>query len=87
MAILVMPQGKVFRHLPFLRNAQLVSDRRDGTWIYYSLSPAYTVLERFLHAYLHEREDLTQIDKDRARLTGLEDQGKVCVPQSALQDI
>ena len=32
--ILEMPQGKISRHLAVLRRADLVADRRDGTWIY-----------------------------------------------------
>lgn len=35
--ILQMPQSKVSRHLMVLRHAGLVSWRREGTWIHYSL--------------------------------------------------
>ena len=31
-------QSKVSRHLATLRNAGLVSDRREGLWMYYSLA-------------------------------------------------
>lgn len=37
-AILQMPQSKVSRHLMVLRYAGLVSWRREGVWIHYSLS-------------------------------------------------
>ena len=33
-----MPQPKVSRHLSVLRDAALLSMRRDGTWIYYRLN-------------------------------------------------
>ena len=33
-------QPKVSRHLAHLREAGLVSDRRDGLWIHYRLNPA-----------------------------------------------
>lgn len=33
-------QPKVSRHLAYLRNAGIVSTRRDGKWVYYSISPA-----------------------------------------------
>lgn len=32
-------QPKISRHLAYLRNAGLVSTRRDGKWIYYGLEP------------------------------------------------
>ncbi len=32
-------QPKVSRHLAYLRNAGLVSTRRDGKWIFYSITP------------------------------------------------
>lgn len=36
-AILQMPQSKISRHLMVLRHAGLVSGRREGVWIHYSL--------------------------------------------------
>ena len=36
--ILQMPQSKVSRHLMVLRHAGLVSWRREGTWMHYSLA-------------------------------------------------
>ena len=33
-------QPKISRHLAQLRNAQVLSDRRQGQWIFYQLSPA-----------------------------------------------
>lgn len=38
MSILDLPQSTVSRHLAYLRNAGLVSDRRQGVWMYYHLS-------------------------------------------------
>ena len=32
-------QSKASRHLRYLLNAGLVSDRRDGVWVHYRLSP------------------------------------------------
>ena len=32
-------QPKISRHLAYLRNAGLVSTRRDGKWIYYAIEP------------------------------------------------
>lgn len=38
MAILNLPQSTASRHLAILKNAGLVVDRRDGTWVHYSLA-------------------------------------------------
>ena len=37
---LALPQPKVSHHLAGLRKAGLVTDRKEGLWIYYSLNPA-----------------------------------------------
>lgn len=47
---LELPQPKISRHLAVMREASLIVMRRDGTWIYYRLSPdlplwAYRILE------------------------------------------
>ena len=34
-----LPQPKVSHHLGTLRRAELVSDRKEGLWIYYQLNP------------------------------------------------
>jgi len=36
---LALPQPKVSHHLAALRKTGLVSDRREGLWIYYRLNP------------------------------------------------
>ena len=38
-AALNFPQPKISRHLAMLRSSGLLSDRRDGKWIHYRLSP------------------------------------------------
>jgi ArsR family transcriptional regulator len=46
-------QPKISRHLAYLRNAGLVSTRRDGKWIYYGIeSPADNAVARVLDATL-----------------------------------
>ncbi len=37
MEVLQLTQSKVSRHMAYLKNAGLVTDRREGVWIYYSL--------------------------------------------------
>jgi ArsR family transcriptional regulator len=42
------PQPKVSRHLAYLRRAGLVRARKQGLWMYYSLSPATTDFHKSL---------------------------------------
>ncbi len=37
--IIDVPQPKISRHLAYLRKAGLVTGRKDGLWMYYSLAP------------------------------------------------
>lgn len=46
MEALRITQSKASRHLTTLKHAGLVTDRREGTWSYYSLVPAASGLER-----------------------------------------
>ncbi|MEW6749994.1 MAG: metalloregulator ArsR/SmtB family transcription factor [Candidatus Latescibacterota bacterium] len=79
--ILRMPQGKVSRHLAVLKGADLVRDRREGTWIYYSLAPAASPLAEHLHAYL--RAGAAGLPRsDRSRLEKLAACGAICCPRT-----
>ena len=81
-AVLGMQQGKISRHLAVLKHAELVADRRDGTWIYYSLSEPDTGLKRRLHDYLKaERDHVPSVAEDLGRLDGLVCEGSICVPR------
>lgn len=80
-SILNMPQGKVSRHLSTLKHAGLVSDRRDGVWMYYALTAPNTDLKQWLVSYLKEgRQDKPAVQEDLMRLTELADRGQICVP-------
>lgn len=66
---LAVPQYTVSRHLAELRKGGWVTERRDGTWIYYRLAPAraklvHDVLESAARNGLADK----QLDKDKARL-------------------
>jgi ArsR family transcriptional regulator, arsenate/arsenite/antimonite-responsive transcriptional repressor len=41
MGVLGITQSKASRHLRYLYNAGLVSDRREGLWMYYRISVAF----------------------------------------------
>ncbi len=45
MAVLRLPQSTVSRHLAYLRNAGLISDRREGVWMYYRLEEQLKAIE------------------------------------------
>lgn len=49
MGVLEVTQSKASRHLRTLYNAGLLTDRRAGLWIYYSLQPA---ADDFVRAFL-----------------------------------
>jgi ArsR family transcriptional regulator len=69
MAILDLPQSTVSRHLAYLRNAGLVDDRRQGVWMFYSLSDGHASFVREILVALQQRFDqLPQVQKDRAAL-------------------
>jgi ArsR family transcriptional regulator len=46
--VLGVPQPKVSRHLAYLRRAGLVTSRKDGYWMHYSLAPATTDFHKSL---------------------------------------
>lgn len=50
-------QSKVSRHLAHLRHAGLVTDRREGLWMYYSLSDPSGELQRQVVEWLKRAED------------------------------
>ncbi len=66
-----LSQVKVSRHLTVLRNAGVVNDRREGLWVFYSLTKPGNELERAIHKVLRNyfkkdssfREDLSNMRK------------------------
>jgi ArsR family transcriptional regulator, arsenate/arsenite/antimonite-responsive transcriptional repressor len=64
-----LSQPTTSRHLGVLRAAQLVTDRRAGTWIYYSLSPQNGERQRQLAALVAAFSAQPQLKRDVARLT------------------
>lgn len=38
MAVLKLPQSTVSRHLAYLRHTDIITDRREGVWMHYSLN-------------------------------------------------
>ena len=54
MSVLEIGQSKASRHLAYLRNAGLVDDRRNGAWMYYSLSRPNGATHRRINEWLAE---------------------------------
>lgn len=80
-SVLEMPQGKISRHLALLKQAGAVEDRRDGTWIYYSLAQSPSGLLDRLKSYLEAGSPGgNPLQDDRERLASLAEEGVVCVP-------
>ncbi len=81
--VLEMPQGKISRHLAMLKRAELVRDRREGTWIYYSLAQGDTVIKQYVEQYLAtEGNRLPASQTDLKRLRELAAQGAICAASS-----
>jgi ArsR family transcriptional regulator, arsenate/arsenite/antimonite-responsive transcriptional repressor len=67
--ILKQGQPKISRHLAYLRNAGIVSARRDGKWMHYSLErPKDPAVASILHAVLASLKSDRQMQVDLARL-------------------
>lgn len=72
MVILNLPQSTASRHLAILKNAGLVQDRRDGTWIHYSLAKGQKAMTDQLLDVLEEHLPQTREGaRDRQRLLDL----------------
>ena len=67
--ILGAPQPKISRHLAYLRNAGIVSARREGKWMHYRIvMPPHIGASQILqHVLAYLKED-TPMRADRARL-------------------
>jgi ArsR family transcriptional regulator, arsenate/arsenite/antimonite-responsive transcriptional repressor len=71
-------QPKISRHLAYLRRAGLVSARKDGKWVQYSLTePSDPSAARVLREVLAWLKDDPEMRRDRERLVKV-----CCAPQS-----
>lgn len=70
-AVLQLPQSTVSRHLAYLKNAGWVDDRREGLWVYYSITDSGEALKNDLIALLRQHlPALRAATVDRERLAG-----------------
>lgn len=80
-SVLKETQPKISRHLALLRENGLLTDRRDGKWIHYRLSPhmpawAAAVIEQ---AYLCQRDDIRQLSRQAERDNATTNGKPVCI--------
>jgi ArsR family transcriptional regulator, arsenate/arsenite/antimonite-responsive transcriptional repressor len=68
--VLGQPQPKISRHLAYLRNAGIVTVRRQGTWMHYRIvTPRQTGAASILGETLAWMREDRSFQTDRARLT------------------
>ena len=76
-----IPQAKASRHLAYLRRVGLVTTRREGLWVYYSLSKSSNPIVAAIEgATTHVLGHVEALKKDAERL---EKQTGCCVPAAA----
>ena len=67
--VLDQPQPKISRHLAYLRNAGLVTSRREGTWMHYRIAtPEHAGASRVLKETQRWMQDDQEMIADRKRL-------------------
>lgn len=62
--ILEVSQSKASRHLTYLKNAGVVADRRDSTWVYYRLVREGSVLKAAIREVKKALADDSQAIRD-----------------------
>src|SRR5260370_24438275 len=68
--ILDQPQPKISRHLAYLRNAGIVTTRRDGKWMHYRIvMPPNDGAAKVLRETLQWFKEEKTMQADRAKLT------------------
>ncbi len=83
MEVLQLPQSNVSRHMAYLKNAGLVDDRREGVWVYYSLTePKNKVHACQLQCLSGCFDDYQRLKQDETRLDELKLKGSCAPPRS-----
>ena len=78
-AIIDVPQPTASRHLAYLRRAELVVTRKEGSWTYYALAPAQSVFHKTLMECLGKCfDEVPEMQKDAARAARLKKRGGCC---------
>jgi len=76
-----MPQPKVSRHLGVLREAGVLTVRREGTWIFYRIWPQLPLWAyRILEAMTQSAESFPAYQEDSRRLKTMANRPVRCCP-------
>ena len=77
---LAEPQTKISRHLALLKSSGLLSDRRQGQWIYYRINEG---LPHWVHELLELSTETNehQLELDASRLTIMTDEPRLASPK------
>jgi ArsR family transcriptional regulator len=69
MAVLDLPQSTVSRHLAYLKRSCWVDTRREGVWMYYTLSlESCTICKELLQTLRQHASNLPDATSDRTAL-------------------
>jgi ArsR family transcriptional regulator len=72
-AVTKLPQTKISKHLAVLRNAELVTQRREGTWMHYSLQKPRNGIQKGLLEVLREaHKTVPELHRDMQRMKSSE---------------
>ena len=78
MAILDSPQSKLSRHLAYLKHSGIVSGRREGVWMHYSLKdPLKDLYQPHLHLFKEKFSTLSPFKQDKSKMLKFKAKG-VC---------
>jgi len=79
LAVLGVPQPTASRHLAYLRKAGLVTTRREGTWVYYALTPAKSRFHRQLLGCIQNcLGEVPELDRDARQARKIRQAGGCC---------
>jgi ArsR family transcriptional regulator len=78
-AALDMSQPKISFHIAALKSAGLITDRKQGRWIHYSITSDCDLFRRYLIATTLEKIQGSDVAEDRTRLDAFLKQ-KSCAP-------
>ena len=77
--ILQAPQPRISRHLSYLKKAGLVTARREGLWMHYSLAPVHSEFHRkLLDCMVVCFQEVPEVQGDELRASRLSDSGRCC---------
>ena len=79
---LQLPQSKISRHLAIIKLNRLITQRREGQWVLYSMHPALSDFQRkIIELSIQELKSTSPFKEDRERLLTMANR-----PQLAGQD-